>query len=112
MFPGKRNATSIEFANFVLSDVTRDETTGTVKFKLVDKLAPQGGVGAVGTNSAKAIASVGSISFIGCTSAEVYNPQGVRLYSGNDSQISIAPGLYIVKLATIDGNKTAKVVVR
>ena len=112
MFPGKRNATSIEFANFVLSDVTRDETTGTVKFKLVDKLAPQGGVGAVGTNSAKAIATAGRIAFIGCTSAEVFNPQGALLYSGNDSEIDIAPGLYIVNLSTIDGNKTTKVVVR
>ncbi|MGM9833688.1 MAG: T9SS type A sorting domain-containing protein [Candidatus Limisoma sp.] len=75
-------------------------------------LDDQGGVGEVGTNSAKAIASVGKISFIGCTSAEVFNPQGVRIYRGNDSQIEITPGLYIVKLSTLDGNKTVKVIVR
>ena len=59
--------------------------------------------------NAKVVAGQGVINVLGYNgNVEVFNAQGVAIYSGAKKTINVAPGIYIIRAA----NTTFKVVVR
>ena len=112
MFPGKLGITSTATGPFKFFDIVRDEETGDVTFTVSDRNGPEGGVEGIVNDDMVAVGLKGSISMRGSHSAEIYNSQGVLVYSGAETTIKVAAGIYIVRMYGIGGSKVEKVVVR
>lgn len=112
MFPGKTNATKISFGNYTLQNVVRDDATGAVSFTISDRTAPAGAVESLTADEPKAVAGVGSVSFIGADHTYIYNAQGAMVYSGTDATITLPAGMYIVDMTAAGRSHICKVVVK
>lgn len=119
MFPGKRAQTSLIFGekdNYKIYDIVRDEETGAVSFSISDEFGENGNSSVKGLTEQDfyAIGGTGALEVFGdgATAVEVYTPSGAKVYAGNDRQVRLAAGLYIVKLQNAGKVSTQKIVVR
>ena len=114
MFPGQREQSSVEFGNYTVSNIHYDETSGNIRFTISDKTAePKAGIADATASSATVTGGIGRITINGNASVEVVNMQGAIIYSGNATEIAVAPGIYIVRLTEADGtNSIQKIAVK
>lgn len=111
MFPGKRNATSITFGNYEITDIVRDDETGKITFNI--RNTKMSGIDDVTTAELKATGTNGAIEINGEAATSVFTVQGTLVYQGNNQRIEAAPGMYIVRMTAADGKTyTQKVIVR
>lgn len=114
MMPGKFGIKSVSFGNYNITDITRDDITGNVKFTINDKTAePGGGVEDLNTQKLVAIGGIGEIYSNGnAESMRVMNIAGATIYNGKAERIAAEPGIYIVILNSNAETTTTKVIVR
>ena len=111
MFPGKRNATSITFGNYEITDIVRDDETGKITFNI--RNTKMSGIDNVTTAELKATGTNGAIEINGEAATSVFTVQGTLVYQGSNQRIEAAPGMYIVRMTATDGKTyTQKVIVR
>ena len=111
MFPGKRNATSITFGNYEITDIVRDDETGKITFNI--RNTKMSGIDNVTTAELKATGTNGAIEINGEAATSVFTVQGTLVYQGSNQRIEAAPGMYIVRMTAADGKTyTQKVIVR
>lgn len=111
MFPGKRNATSITFGNYEITDIVRDDETGKITFNI--RNTKMSGIDDVTTAELKATGTNGAIEINGEAATSVFTVQGTLVYQGSNQRIEAAPGMYIVRMTAADGKTyTQKVIVR
>lgn len=111
MFPGKRNATSITFGNYEITDIVRDDETGKITFNI--RNTKMSGIDNVTTAELKATGTNGAIEINGEAATSVFTVQGTLVYQGSNQRIEAAPGIYIVRMTAADGKTyTQKVIVR
>lgn len=111
MFPGKRNATSITFGNYEITDIVRDNETGKITFNI--RNTKMSGIEDVTTAELKATGTNGAIEINGEAATSVFTVQGTLVYQGSNQRIEAAPGMYIVRITAADGKTyTQKVIVR
>ena len=111
MFPGKRNATSITFGNYEITDIVRDDETGKITFNI--RNTKMSGIDDVTTTELKATGTNGAIEINGEAATSVFTVQGTLVYQGSNQRIEAAPGMYIVRMTAADGKTyTQKVIVR
>lgn len=111
MFPGKRNATSITFGNYEITDIVRDDETGKITFNI--RNTKMSGIDNVTTAELKATGTNGAIEINGEAATSVFTVQGTLVYQGSNQRIEAAPGMYIVRMIAADGKTyTQKVIVR
>lgn len=111
MFPGKRNATSITFGNYEITDIVRDDETGKITFNI--RNTKMSGIDNVTTAELKATGTNGAIEINGEAATSVFTVQGTLVYQGSNQRIEAAPGMYIVRMTAADGTTyTQKVIVR
>ena len=111
MFPGKRNATSITFGNYEITDIVRDDETGKITFNI--RTTKMSGIDDVTTTELKATGTNGAIEITGEAATSVFTVQGTLVYQGSNQRIEAAPGMYIVRMTAADGKTyTQKVIVR
>ena len=111
MFPGKRNATSITFGNYEITDIVRDDETGKITFNI--RNTKMSGIDNVTTAELKATGTNGAIEINGEAATSIFTVQGTLVYQGSNQRIEAAPGMYIVRMTAADGKTyTQKVIVR
>ena len=111
MFPGKRNATSITFGNYEITDIVRDDETGKITFNI--RNTKMSGIDDVTTTELKATGTNGAIEINGEAATSIFTVQGTLVYQGSNQRIEAAPGMYIVRMTAADGKTyTQKVIVR
>lgn len=111
MFPGKRNATSITFGNYEITDIVRDDETGKITFNI--RNTKMSGIDDVTTAELKATGTNCAIEINGEAATSVFTVQGTLVYQGSNQRIEAAPGMYIVRMTAADGKTyTQKVIVR
>ena len=117
MLPGKYGVTEIEFGNYTVRNIRRDEATGNILFTISDKTAEpnkEGGINGVDTANAIGVTSAnGTIKISGnAICSKVVNMQGITVYNGSDNEIRVTTGMYIVSVTTDSKTEIHKVIVR
>lgn len=96
--------------SFFIKSVYKDATGLAPTFHSLQYIDSTTSIDEVEASAATVSAGNGVINIAATetTVAEVYNASGVQVYAGTDTEIAVAPGLYIVKI----GGKAHKVAVR
>lgn len=111
MFPGMMNVTETATGSFRFFDIVRDEASGDITFTVSDRNGPEGGVEGISNDEMEAVGLNGYITLKGSHFVEIYNAQGLLIYSGAKISFELAAGMYIVRMYGTCGTKVQKVIV-